>query len=90
MDLNLVAVEVKSVSATRDDVETDLQKLTAFCTLAGYRRGFYLVFGYEQDEVNRIRAEALDLAQRNPGIGLANLDLYWHPGPLMAARLLTW
>jgi len=90
MDMNLVVVEVKSVSATRDEVETDLAKLTAFCTWAGYRRGFYLVFGYEKDEVVRIRAEGLASAQRNPGVGLANIDLYWHPGPLMAARRLTW
>jgi hypothetical protein len=90
MGSNLVAVEVKSVFAARGDIEDDLQKLTAFCRLAGYRRAFYLVFGYEAEEVARVQRISRELSLGNEGIVLAEIDLYWHPAPATRARKLPW
>lgn len=91
MDGNLVIVEIKPVSAARDQVADDLRKLTAFCTSAGYKLGVLLLFGAEGGGTQVIQARcqrALEAAA--PDADPRCITVYWQSQPRRAALPLSW
>lgn len=57
MEGNFLIIEVKSQSATNNDIRIDLEKLWQFTSAVGYRRAIYLLFGHGPTKVmERVRA----------------------------------
>lgn len=89
---NLVVMEVKPVIAMTADIQKDLRNLTRFVSLAGYHRAIYLVYSGTCQEFDSFRERAVRLAQdvEENQIDLRVIDLYWHWGPSLTARMENW
>lgn len=73
MGANLVVIEVKPVNADRVGIEKDRKNLEYFVTEVGYQCGVQLVYGGDQDALQRfvnIYREANE-----------QIELFWHPEP---------
>lgn len=73
MDANLVAIEVKPVNADQAGIEKDRKNLEYFVTDVGYRRGVQLVYGGDQDALQRFVNIYREANER--------IELFWHPAP---------
>lgn len=72
MDENLAIMEVKCSSASKEGIEKDLNSLSKFKQLMGYKNAIYLLYGYEAEKT-AIRAIEIGRSQTD-----INIDIWVH------------
>jgi hypothetical protein len=87
MGQNLATVEVKPVTASEEDLRTDLRKLSWFCQHAQYHGGFQLVYG-EVGEIERLRAKLLRAV--DDGVNTAALTVLHHRAVGQRPEVIPW
>ena len=92
MSGNFIIIEVKSVKACKSSIKKDLRTLTAYQKHANYQHSIYLIYGSENEYLERIKRKSKEV-QDEDGEGLINLeliDLYWHSSPGTEAEKVNW
>ena len=76
---NLIAIEVKTINAQKEDIKKELLKLSALVNAIGYRRAFYLFYGNENaNDIERIIGNINQLNDQADKINLSNIAFYFH------------
>jgi hypothetical protein len=78
MDGNLVVIEVKRSSSSRESLRADLRKLSLMVAHAHYRRGILLIFGRDQNLTNLHEGLADDLVRL---LATSALQIWHHATP---------
>lgn len=85
MNNNLVALEVKPITATRDGVKKDIETLCGFLEKAQYFRAIYLVYGDKKDASHRLSEMAKGYMAKVP---IDSFYFMWHKQPGTSADIV--
>jgi len=92
MSGNLAIIEVKPVTARKDDIKKDLITMTAFLKIINYHFAIYLVYGDDINALDSFILKAISLQEMdaNNEINLDSIMLFWHQSPGKTALRIPW